>query len=144
LATGADVAELLSFAAMTPWSRIIERTVDGIVILDMSAGWPGPADASTSLLETIEQLIDQGRIHIVINLGEVRSVDSDGLGEIVRGFNDARDAGGRLALCGVAAHLHELLVTTKLDEYIPMFDSEHEAVRSLQARVFGRSPHGPY
>lgn len=128
---------------MTSWSRIIERTVDGVVILDMSAGWVSVADGPTSLLGTIEQLLDQGRINIVVNLSEVRSVDSDGLGEIVRGFNDARDAGGRLALCGVGAHLRDLLVTTKLDEYIPMFDSEHEAVQSLQARALGRSPHGP-
>jgi anti-anti-sigma factor len=70
-------------------------------------------------------------------------VDSDGLGEIVRGFNDARQAGGRLVLCSVAAHLRELLATTKLDAYIPIFDSEHEAVRSLQARAFGRSSESP-
>ena len=128
---------------MTPWSQIVERTVDGIVVLDMSAGWVAVAESPTSLLGTIEQLIDQGRANLVVNLSEVRSVDSDGLGEIVRGFNDARDAGGRLVLCGVAAHLRELLATTKLDEYIPIFDSEREAVRSLQARAFGRSSGGP-
>jgi len=128
---------------MTPWSRIIERAVEGIVILDMSAGWVATADSATSLLGTIEQLIDQGSVHIVVNLGEVRSVDSDGLGEIVRGFNDAREAGGRLVLCSVAAHLRELLATTKLDAYIAIFDSEHEAVRSLQARAFGRSSDSP-
>jgi len=128
---------------MTPWSRIIERAVEGIVILDMSAGWVATADSATSLLGTVEQLIDQGSVHIVVNLGEVRSVDSDGLGEIVRGFNDAREAGGRLVLCSVAAHLRELLATTKLDAYIPIFDCEHEAVRSLQARAFGRSSDSP-
>jgi anti-anti-sigma factor len=128
---------------MTPWSRIIERTVEGVVILDMSAGWVATADSATSLLGTIEQLIDQGSVYIVVNLGEVRLVDSDGLGEIVRGFNDARQAGGRLVLCSVAAHLRELLATTKLDAYIPIFDSEHEAVRSLQARAFGRSSDSP-
>lgn len=127
---------------MTPWSRILERPVDGVVILDMSAGWAAVADSPASLLGTIERLIDQGRVNIVVNLGEVRSVDSDGLGEIVRGFNDAREAGGELVLCGVGAHLRELLATTKLDEYIPIFDSEHEAVRTLQTRAFGRSPHG--
>jgi anti-sigma B factor antagonist len=128
---------------MTPWSRIIERTVEGVIILDMSAGWVATADSATSLLGTIEQLIDQGSVYIVVNLGEVRSVDSDGLGEIVRGFNDARQAGGRLVLCSVVAHLRELLATTKLDAYIPIFDSEHEAVRSLQARAFGRSSDSP-
>jgi anti-sigma B factor antagonist len=128
---------------MTPWSRIVERTVDGVVILDMAAGWAPVADSTTSLLGTIEQLIDQGRVNIVVNLSEVRSVDSDGLGEIVRGFNDAREAGGRLVLCGVATHLRELLATTKLDEYLPIFGSEHEAVRNLQARAFGRSSDGP-
>ena len=128
---------------MTPWSRILERPVDGVVILDMSAGWAAVADSPASLLGAIERLIDQGRVNIVVNLGEVRSVDSDGLGEIVRGFNDAREAGGELVLCGVGAHLRELLATTKLDEYIPIFDSEHEAVRTLQTRAFGRSPHGP-
>jgi anti-anti-sigma factor len=128
---------------MTPWSRIVERTLDGVVILDMAAGWAPVADSATSLLGTIEQLIDQGRVNIVVNLSEVRSVDSDGLGEIVRGFNDAREAGGRLVLCGVAIHLRELLATTKLDEYIPIFDSEHEAVRTLQARALGRRPDGP-
>jgi len=138
------LADLLSCtAAMTPWSRINERTVDGVVVLDMSAGWVAGSNGPASLLSTIEQLIDQGRVNIVVNLSEVRSVDSDGLGEIVRGFNDARQAGGRLALCGVAAPLRELLVTTKLDEYIPVFDSEQEAVHSLQARALGRTPYGP-
>ena len=43
---------------MTPWSRILERPIDAIVILDMSAGWVAVADSPTSLLGMIEQLID--------------------------------------------------------------------------------------
>ena len=133
---------------MTPWSRITERVVDDVVILDMSAGWISPSDTPTSLLSAIQQLIEEGRAKILIDLSEVRSVDSDGLGEIVHGFNDVRQAGGRLALCGVAVHLRGLLVTTKLDEYIPVFDSEQEAVKSLAGwsgtQASGRSPQGPH
>jgi len=133
---------------MTPWSRITERVVDDVVILDMAAGWTSPSATPTSLLSVIQQLIEEGRVKILIDLSEVRSVDSDGLGEIVRGFNDVRQAGGRLALCGVAVHLRELLVTTKLDEYIPVFDSEPEAVKSLAAwsgtRPAGRSRQRPH
>jgi len=120
---------------MTHWNPITERTVGDLVILDMSVDWVSLSDTPSRLVGRIHELIEQGCVNVLVNLSAVRSVDSDGLGEIVRGFTDVREAGGRLALCGVTTHLRELLVTTKLDAYIPVFESEREGVRSFASPV---------
>ena len=120
---------------MTHWNRIAERTVDDVVILDLLVEGASRLDMSGRLLSRIEQLIGDRHIKILINLSEVRHVDSDDFGELVRGFNAARQAGGRLAFYGVGARMRDLLVATKLDDYIPVFDSEHEAVRNLATSV---------
>jgi len=115
----------------THWNRIIERTTDDVVILEV---WGGPLSVSDSgdrLLKKIQDVVEQGWRRILLNLSEVQYVDSVGLGEVVQGTRTVRDAGGHLAVCGLVKQMRALFSTTKLETVIPVFRSEQEGVDGL-------------
>ncbi len=57
---------------------------------------------------------------IVIDLGQVNKIDCAGLGELVRFYVQARDAGAWLALTNVTRRVRDLLVITKLITVFPI------------------------
>jgi anti-sigma B factor antagonist len=119
----------------THWRGIVERFVDEVVILDVSGGPISFADDSDQLLNAIRQLVNRGSRKILLNLRDVHYIDSDGLSEIVEGFKTTRNAGGMLKLCELVPGFRRLLVVTKLDRVIEVFESEDAALRSFAAQV---------
>ena len=79
------------------------------------------------------RLADQGRFHIVLNLQHVAYVDSVGVGEIVRTFLHLGQRGGSMAVCDVSARTREVLLATRLDTVIRMFDTEAQAVAAVDS-----------
>jgi anti-sigma B factor antagonist len=119
----------------THWQGIVERFVDDVVILDVRGGPISFSDDSDQLLNTVQQLVNRGRLRILLNLRDVHYIDSDGLSEIVEGFKNTRNAGGILKLCEVVTGIRRLLLVTNLDRVIEVFESEDAALRSFAARV---------
>ena len=119
----------------TSWERIAERIVDDVVILDLRAHRVSLSDDPGRLVGMIQQLLDQRWRKILLNLLAVQIIDSEGLGEIIRGYKATRDAGGMLKLCGARQRLRDLLSTTKIDRHVDVFDSEPAALESFAAPV---------
>ena len=107
-----------------------DRTVDGVTIVrvhgDIVLNGSGPA-----LADRVRALLDQGRTRIVLDVGDVRYVDSGGLGELVASSSAARNRGGSIRLLGVGRRLNDLLVVTKLLNAFECFDTEGEALASV-------------
>jgi anti-sigma B factor antagonist len=114
--------------------RIEEQMVDGVVVAkvhgDIVLNGSGPA-----LAERVRCLLEQNRRRIVLNLGDVRYVDSGGIGELVESFSAARNRGGAVKLIGVTRRLNDLLVIAKLQNVFECFETEREAIESFGARV---------
>jgi anti-sigma B factor antagonist len=119
----------------THWQGVVERFVDDVVILDVRGGSISSGDDSDQLLNAVRQLVNRGRLKILLNLRDVHYIDSDGLSEIVEGFKSTRNAGGILKLCEVVTGIRRLLLVTNLDRVIEVFESEDAALRSFAARV---------
>jgi anti-sigma B factor antagonist len=119
----------------THWQGVVERFVDDVVILDVRGGSISFGDDSDQLLNAVQQLVNRGRLKILLNLRDVHYIDSDGLSEIVEGFKSTRNAGGILKLCEVVTGIRRLLLVTNLDRVIEVFESEDAALRSFAARV---------
>ena len=114
--------------------HIDERTVGSVTFLDLKGKLVlGAGD--TLLKDKVHSIVNQGRKHVVLNLGEVPYVDSAGIGEIVRAHTTVRQGGGTLKLLNVTKRIHDLLVITKLLTVFDTFESEDEAVRSFSATV---------
>ena len=69
----------------------------------------------------------------MLDLAEVESVDSAGLGEVVRTYTTVSRQGGSLKLLNLTKRITDLLSITKLLTVFETFDSENEAVRSFSA-----------
>ena len=114
--------------------QIKERTIDGVVILDVS-GKILIGEAELQLKRKLTQLLEHGRLRIIINLGEVPYMDSSGLGAIVRCYSAVRKAGGELKLINLTQRMLDLLTITKLTTLFDTYDTEEEALKSFSAPV---------
>ena len=65
-------------------ARIDERAIGPVTVLDVK-GTMTLADPG-GLKEIIVRLIAEGRLKVILSLGELRYIDSSGLGEIVRAY----------------------------------------------------------
>lgn len=69
---------------------------------------------------------------IVIDMSSVTVLGSMGLGMLVTITKRCRDGGGRLAICGLAPTLHELVRLTKLDKFLVIAKDEPQAIEKLK------------
>jgi len=110
--------------------EIIEREIEGIVILDLSGALTF-GNGEGILRDRIAALCKSGKVNIVLNLKEVNDIDSTGLGTLVFGLAKLRKAGGKLALVNLHQLHVELFLLTKLSITFEFFGDEHYAVNSF-------------
>ncbi len=107
------------------------RQLDGVTIVDMS-GRITLGEGSSTLRETVRDLISKGQKKILLNLGDVSYIDSSGIGELVSSFTSVSNQGGELKLLNLQKKVHDLLQITKLYTVFEVHTDEAAAVRSFQ------------
>jgi anti-sigma B factor antagonist len=110
---------------------INERRNGSVVILDL-VGKIQLGQTNISLHKMLRRLVEEGENSILLNLEEVRSIDSSGLGELIAGYVSLEKNGGELKLLKLTARVSELMVITKLFTVFDVYDAESEAVRSFK------------
>jgi anti-sigma B factor antagonist len=112
-----------------------ERQVGDVTILTVEQGLKGPLE---SYLKTrIDDLVREGRIHIVVDLKLVPYVDSSDIGRIIRAHLSARQAGGRVRLCNLSERVMAVMKMTRLDTVLEIYENEADATSNLRR---GRVP----
>ncbi|HZP02217.1 MAG TPA: STAS domain-containing protein, partial [Terriglobia bacterium] len=89
------------------------RQVDGVAIVDLT-GRITLGEGSSTLRETVKDLLGKGQRKILLNLGDVSYIDSSGIGELVSSFTSVSNQGGQLKLLNLQKKVHDLLQITKL------------------------------
>lgn len=107
------------------------REFSGIAIVDLS-GRIALGDGSALLRKTVRDLLDEGRMKIILNLGDVNYIDSSGIGELVSGFTAVRNRGGELKLLNLTKKVNDLLQLTKLFTVFEVYNEESSAVGSFK------------
>ena len=96
---------------------------------------PDPAAAgsgsSVVLHELVRDLVEHGYKQKLLNLRDVTSVDSVGIGELFGSFTTVRNHGGVLKLSNVNERVRNLLRLTKLNTVIELIEDEATALRSF-------------
>ncbi len=110
--------------------NISERQAGDVTILDMS-GKVTIGEGSVALRNTIRRLLGEGKKSILLNLGQVRYVDSSGIGELVSSFTAVNKESGSLKLLSLTQKIQDLLAITKLLTVFDTFDDEGEALASF-------------
>jgi anti-sigma B factor antagonist len=81
---------------------------------------------------SIHQLVKEGDLQILLNLANVKRIDSSGLGEIVAGFSTLRANGGSLKLINMPSRVSDLMTITKLYTVFDIYETEADGVNSFE------------
>lgn len=110
-----------------------QRSVGDVVVVKIVGDITLNQDGNVLLKDKLHSLFHQGYKNVLLDLGEVRHVDSAGLGELVHGYVTARNRGGALRLIQVTKRVRELFVVTKLLMVFDTYDSEADGLASFGA-----------
>ncbi len=93
----------------------------------------GEIDVYTSprVKETINELIEKGHYHLVINLEGVRYIDSTGLGVLIGALKKVREHSGRILLVCTNPQIKKIFNITGLVKIFEIFKDEDEAMQVL-------------
>ena len=89
------------------------------------------AHNSGELKSQMLSLFEEGKNHIIIDLGEVRFVDSSGLGALVSGFKNASARNGNLKLCSLQPQVKSMFELTRLHRVFEIFSGVDDALASF-------------
>ena len=106
------------------------REVSGVTVADLS-GQITIGEGSGVLHDTVRDILGNGQKSIVLNLGDVRYIDSSGLGELVSSYTTAANQGAKVKLLSVQKKVSDLLQITKLYTVFDDFKDEAAAVLSF-------------
>jgi anti-sigma B factor antagonist len=82
---------------------------------------------------TVRSLIEAGARHLIVNLGDIRHVNSCGLGSMVCAMVMMRKSGGDVRFVGVNRDVGKILEITHLDRVFTVYPGIGEATRGTPA-----------
>jgi anti-sigma B factor antagonist len=89
------------------------------------------AHNSSELKTQMLAFFDEGKNNLIIDLKDVRFVDSSGLGSLVSGFKNASARNGNLKLCGLQPQVRSMFELTRLHRVFEIFPDAEEAMTSF-------------
>lgn len=111
--------------------KIKSRREEDVTILDLDGKLTiGAGDVQ--LREAIVDLLDDGVKKILLNLKKVKSMDSSGLGELVRAKSRSVEAEATIKLLHVEDKVEQVLEMTRLIGVFDTFNDEIDAVASFR------------
>lgn len=110
--------------------KIPARHSSGITILEPK-GKITIGVGDVALRDAVHGAVDAGAQNILINLGEVTTIDSSGIGELVAAYTTVTNRGGNLKLLNLPPKVQDILQITQLYTVFDVYDTEEEAVASF-------------
>lgn len=110
--------------------KIGVREVGHVSVVDLS-GRITIGEGDQLLREKVIELLEAGRMNILLNLSKVTYMDSAGIGELVACYKRAREKGGAVKLLQPIGKVQDLLALTKLEQVFDNFEDEKTALVSF-------------
>ncbi|MGA2632157.1 MAG: STAS domain-containing protein [Terriglobia bacterium] len=110
--------------------EIKQKETDGVTVLVLS-GRVVLGEESNQLRTKLKDLLGQGKTRLVLDLADVKYIDSAGLGTLVAGYTSAQNQGAGIKLANLTKKFHEQLHITKLVTVFDVYDSVADAVKSF-------------
>jgi anti-sigma B factor antagonist len=110
--------------------KIADREADGVSVVVLE-GRIVLGEESNALREKLKRLIAEGKKKIVLNMDNIKYIDSSGLGTLVAAHCSAKTRDASLRLCHLGNKFQEVLQITKLVTIFDVYDTEAAAVASF-------------
>ena len=102
------------------------------VVLEIKGNVMG-GDDTKDFNELLHKYIDEGKKNLIVDLHDVKFMNSSGLGMLIGGLTTMKKAEGNLKLANVTDKIQSLLVITKLITIFEYYNSVDEAAKSFSA-----------
>jgi len=105
--------------------------VKGVTVIELSGNVMGGPDAA-ALNDQLHKLVEADKKLVVIDLHEVKFVNSSGLGMLIGGLTTMRNAGGQLKLARASKKVETLIEVTKLLKVFDLHKTVTGAISSFK------------
>lgn len=89
------------------------------------------AHNSSDFRDHILKLLEQGDQHLIIDLSEVRFIDSSGLGALLSGYKNATLRSGSLLLAGLQPRVQSMFELTRLHRVFEIYPTLEAALTKV-------------
>ena len=110
--------------------KVNVRQRNDVTILDLG-GKITIGSGDIALRNAVQEVMNSGATKVLINMGDVTTIDSSGIGELVSAYTTATNRGAKLRLYKLPAKVTDILTITQLITVFDVYDSEDEAVNSF-------------
>src|SRR6202047_508795 len=118
--------------------KMTNSEVEGVSVVALD-GRIVLGEESNALREKVKGLIAEGKKKIVLNMANIKYIDSAGLGTLVGAHVSAKKQGASVRLCNLGTKFHEVMQITKLLTVFDVYDTEAAAVSSCEEKVRART-----
>jgi anti-sigma B factor antagonist len=88
-------------------------------------------DTSLAFKDRLKALIADGNVHVIVDLGNVGFLDSQGLGALISGLKVLRQVEGSFVLTNISEPVEAVLRITRLIRVLEIQPTVEDALRSL-------------
>lgn len=103
---------------------------NGIQVLSLS-GELIDKNQANDLMKSIETIIEEGKNKLIIDLSELKYMNSSGLNVLIQLLSKTRTAGGESVIFNVNKKVNDLLVITKLNTLFKVAESKESAMKMI-------------
>ncbi len=107
-----------------------QEVSDNVLKLNFSGDLIGENNGS-ELVELANEVLSNGTNHCMLNISDVRYINSSGIGVLITLLTKFRNKGGDLFLINPSDHVNKLLIMTKLQAIFNIAESEEEVLKKL-------------
>lgn len=110
--------------------NVTSREQNGVTILDLK-GKITIGVGDVALRDAVQEAVNGGARKLLLNMEEVGTIDSSGIGEIVSAYTTVTNRGGKIRLCALPPKVSDILQITQLITVFDILDDVEEGVASF-------------
>lgn len=114
--------------------RLKTRELDDVVVIEVKGNLMGGPDLQ-KFRELLHKLLDEGKKKVVVDVKNVKFMNSAGLGTLISGLTTMRNSGGDLKIANPTDKIESLLMITRLIKVFETYNSVEEAIASYKKRT---------
>ena len=107
-----------------------EELIDKVLLLSLQGDLIGGEDTN-AILERVQHYIEQDVTKCVVDISEVRYINSSGIGLLITILTKVRNKEGELILINPSEQVKKLLIITKLNAIFSILTTREEAIKRL-------------
>ena len=111
-------------------TSVTTRDAGDVKIIDLK-GKITIGSGDLQMREAIHAALNAGSQKILVNMQEVATIDSSGVGELVGCYTTATHKGAKLRLISLPPKISDVLTVTQLITVFDVYDNEADAVSSF-------------